>query len=219
MPETIADQVRAMREATAGTPPDPARAAYAHDRERLAADGVPHGAIGVGDLIPDTDLLDSKGQPLTLSAALENRPGVLVFYRGAWCPYCNIALRTYQAQLLPMLRRRAVGLVAVSPQRPDASLSLAEKEALEFPVLSDPGLILARHLGIAYTPPPDVIAANLGRGLDVSATSADGTDAVPMPATVVLDADRLVRWVDVHPDYSTRSEVADILTAVDSMPT
>jgi len=219
MPETIADQVRAMREARAAMPPDPARVVYAQDRERLAAEGLPQGLIAAGDRVPEAMLLDPKGQPVALSSVLANRAAVLVFYRGAWCPYCNIALRIYQAQLLPELNHRGIGLVAVSPQRPDASLSLAEKEALEFAVLSDAGLTLARQLGIVYTPPPEVIAANLGRGLDVAAGNADGTSALPMPATVVVDAGEVARWVDVHPDYSTRSEVTEILTAVDSMLT
>lgn len=140
-----------------------------------------------------------------------------MFYRGGWCPYCNIALATYQAQLLPELRRRGFGLIAVSPQKPDESLSLQEKKDLKFTVLSDPGNVLADRIGIVMTPSPEVIAAQLKLGLDLTEGNAGGTTAIPMPTTVVIDADRVVRWVDVHPDYSTRSEVRDVLAAADSV--
>jgi peroxiredoxin len=138
---------------------------------------------------------------------------VLVFYRGGWCPYCNIALATYQAQLLPELQRRGFGLIAVSPKKPDESLSLQEKKDLKFTV---PGNVLADRSGIVMTPSPEVIAAQLKLGLDLTEGNTEGTRAIPMPTTVVIDADRVARWIDVHPDYSTRSEVRDILAAADS---
>lgn len=83
-------------------------------------------------MVAETGLLDPYGQPTTMYAALAGRPAVLVSYRGGWCPYCNIALAAYQAQLLPELQRRGVGMVAVSPQKPDESLSLQEKQDLRF---------------------------------------------------------------------------------------
>ncbi len=169
-----------------------------------------------GTTVPDTDLLDVHGQPVTLYSALAGRPAVLVFYRGAWCPYCNLALATYQAQLLPQLQQRGFELIAVSPQKPDESLSRQETKDLTFIVLSDPGNVLAHRIGFVTTPSPQVIEAALTLGLDLREVNADGTAAVPMPATVVIDASHVVRWIDVHPEFSTRSEVRDILAAVDS---
>jgi peroxiredoxin len=173
--------------------------------------------LGPGATVPDGQLLDVYGQPVTLHTALAGGPAVLVFYRGGWCPYCNIVLATYQAQLLPELRRRGFGLIAVSPQKPDESLTLQEKKELTFTVLSDPGNVLAARMGIVMMPSPDVIEAQLKLGLDLTQGNADGTTAIPMPTTVVIDADRVLRWVDVHPDYSTRSEVSDILAAIDAV--
>jgi peroxiredoxin len=125
-----------------------------------------------------------------------------VFYRGVWCPYCNIALSAYQADLLP---QRGFRLVAISPRKPDGSLTMAQKHDLAFPVVSDPGNVTARRLGILTRPSPEARAAQLQLRLDLTRVNADGTVALPMPAAVILDAGRTIRWIDVHPDRSNRS--------------
>jgi peroxiredoxin len=142
---------------------------------------------------------------------------VLVFYRGAWCPYCNIALAVYQEQLLPRLAERGLPLVAISPQRPDGSLTMQQKHGLGFTVVSDPGNTLAAHLGILTQPADEARAAQLAHGLDLAAVNADGTVTLPMPATVILDAGHAVRWIDVHPDYSTRTEPQQVIDALEHL--
>jgi peroxiredoxin len=190
--------------------------AFARERAALA-DLEPVGVIAVGETLTDGELLNPQGQSTTLQAALGGQRGVLVFYRGAWCPYCNIALNAYQAELLGELEQRGVALVAVSPQTPDGSLSMQEKNDLRFAVLSDPGLRLTRSVGIITAPSEEARAAQLQLGLDLEATNADGTTALPMPTVLILDPDLTVRWVDVHPDYSTRSEPDEILRALDAL--
>lgn len=212
---TIADQVAAMRAGQApnpdGAPPNPFEA----EQAALAAVGAPDGVMAVGSTLADVELLDPTGARTMLSDALGQVRSVLVFYRGAWCPFCNIALRTYQAELLPELERRGVSLVAVSPQKPDGSLSMIEKAELTFSVLSDPGNQLATLLGILTAPSSDARAAQLAHGMDLAEINADGTPGLPMPTTVIIEGDRTVRWIDVHPDYTTRSEPAEILAALD----
>jgi peroxiredoxin len=212
---TIAQQARALADSRTRQPPNPAMSVFAEERVRLAATAVPGGVVGT--TIDDRTLVDPDGAQTTVCDALGGRVSVVVFYRGAWCPYCNIALATYQAQLLPELEHRGVNLVAISPQTPDGSLTTRDKNELRFTVLSDPGNALAGELGLVATPAPDVIAAQLQLGLDLTSTNADGTTAIPMPTTLIVDTRRVVRWVDVHPDYSSRSEVADILAALDGM--
>ena len=80
--------------------------------------------------MPDGDLLDVHGDPTSLTRLRGGRPAVVAFYRGAWCPYCNIALRTYQSELVPALGRRGVELIAISPQKPDGSLTSAQSNEL-----------------------------------------------------------------------------------------
>ena len=146
------------------------------------------------------------GSPTTLYAATADRAAVLVFYRGAWCPYCNIALSAYQQHLLPQLTERGIRLVAISPQAPDGSLSMQQKHKLAFTVLSDPGNGIARGLGILTQPSPGARAAQLQLGLDLTTVNADSTIALPMPTVAITDPDHILRWIDVHPDYSTRTE-------------
>ena len=124
-------------------------------------------------------------------------------------------MRTYQQELLPRLAERGAVLIAISPQKPDGSLSMQEKNALEFPVLSDPGNSIARALGVLTTPSLEVLAAQREHGLDLTETNADGSAELPIPTTVVIDAAGHVRWLDVHPDYTTRSEPDAILEALE----
>jgi peroxiredoxin len=215
MSATIAKQVRQLAETMAAQPPSEVMGAFAREQAALAAGDSPEGVINVGTTLPDADLLDPYGASTTLYRSVGDQLSVVVFYRGAWCPYCNIALNSYQSELVPELARRGVRLVAISPQAPDASLSMQEKNGLTFTVLSDPGNQLAKAAGILTAPSSEVRAAQLQLGLDLTAVNADGTIQIPMPTTIIVTADHLVRWVDVHPDYSTRSEPDQILAALD----
>jgi peroxiredoxin len=144
----------------------------------------------------------------------ETGPAVIVFYRGGWCPYCNLALRTYQRELLPELGAFGARLVAISPQSPDQSLSTTEKAGLAFTVLSDPGSRVARSVGIAFQQADEVLAAQRQLGLDLAQVNAEGSTQLPRPTVLIIDQNRTVRFVDVQPDYTARTEVADILTAL-----
>ena len=217
MPTTIAEQVSRLAETTAAQPPNEIMGAFTREQADLAVRGRPAGVIEVGATLPDAELLDVHGATTSLYAALGGRLSVLVFYRGAWCPYCNIALNTYQAELVPELTGRGVGLVAISPQTPDASLSTQEKHELTFTVLSDPGNQVVKAAGILTAPSDEAGAAQLQLGLDLTAVNADATTDLPMPTTIIVDTDHVIRWIDVHPDYSTRSEPGEILAAVDAL--
>lgn len=209
------DALSALRSqaAAAGGPME----AFAAEQRSLAEAGPPTGVARPGTRLPDGAVLDPHGSPTTLHAVLGGRPAVIVFYRGAWCPYCNLTLHTYQAELAPVLAARGVELVAISPQRPDGSLSVTEKNELTFAVLSDPGLAIADALGIVTAPSDGAREAQLGLGLDVAAVNADGTTRLPYPTVLVVDAGGTIRWIDVHADYTTRTDPSAILEAVDAL--
>jgi peroxiredoxin len=211
---TITEQVADFHQASAGQMPADVAEAFTAEQRALAAAGKPAGTAQPGTPLPDGELLDVTGQPTTLAAALGGRPAVIVFYRGGWCPYCNIALRAYQAQLVPALAERGIGLVAISPQTPDGSLSTKEAKELTFAVLSDPGNNIARQLGILTAPSDGARAAQLQLGLDLTQVNADGTTGLPMPTVIIADADGVIRWIDVHRDYTTRTEPGQILQAI-----
>ena len=212
---TIAEQVVTLNEGMTAQAPAEILAKFGAEQADLDAAGVPSGVAVAGSPMPDGDLLDAHGAATTLEKARDGKPAVVVFYRGAWCPFCNIALRTYEQQLVPELSARGVTLIAVSPQKPDGSLSMQETNELTFAVLSDPANQIAGQLGILTTPSDDARSAQAALGLDVTAVNADGTATLPMPTTVIVGADGTIRWIDVHPNYTTRSEPAAILSALD----
>lgn len=170
--------------------------------------------VKVGDVVPAFSLPAAAGGTRTLDDALAHGPAVLVFYRGAWCPYCNVALKAYQQEVLPQLTELGVPLVAISPQGPDGSLTIAQTNELGFPVLTDHGSAFAHQLGIVFTLTEDVQEAQLAFGNDFTQINAGGEWQLPMPTVLVVDQDRTVRFVDVRPDYTTRTEPVAILDAV-----
>ncbi|WP_236788491.1 peroxiredoxin-like family protein [Amycolatopsis sp. GM8] len=214
---TIADRTAEVRQQSAQRLPADATAAFDAELARLVGLGVPAGVAAPGTPMPDGDLLDVDGKPTTLTAARAGRPAVVVFYRGAWCPYCNVMLRAYQEKLVGELDSRGVALVAISPQQPDGSLSVAEKHDLSYAVVSDPGNQIARGLGIVFSLGEGARAGQAKLGLDLTTVNADGTHDLPLATTVVVDAEGTIRWIDVRPDYTTRSEPAEIIAAVDSL--
>jgi peroxiredoxin len=210
----IADRVAQLQSEMAGQLPGDIRNIFGAEQAALQAGGVPAGVAAPGDPVPDPQLLDVHGAPTTLAKAVGGRNAVVALYRGAWCPYCNLTLRAYQEDLVPQLAQRDIPLVAISPQKPDGSLSMQEKNELTFSVLSDPGNQLAAALGVLTAPSDDARAAQRALGLDLPETNADGTDGVPMPTVVIVDSAGIIRWIDVHPNYTTRTEVADIVEAL-----
>jgi peroxiredoxin len=213
-PATIADRVAELHQAMAGQLPDEVRNAFGAEQAALQASGVPNSVAAPGDSMPDAQLLDVNGAPTTLANAVGGRPAVAVLYRGAWCPYCNLALRAYQEHLVPQLAQRDIPLVAISPQKPDGSLSTQEKNELTFTVLSDPGNQIATALGVLTAPTDDARAAQHTLGLDLPEANADGTHGIPMPTVAIVDSAGVIRWIDVHPNYTTRTEVADVVDAL-----
>lgn len=213
----IATQVAQLRKTSSTRLPAQVTAAFDDEMDRSVAVGVPAGVARPGSPMPDGELLDPTGRSTSLTQVRRGRAAVVVFYRGSWCPYCNLTLRVYQNELVTELDARGVALIAVSPQSPDGSLTTAQKNELSFPVLSDPGLVLAEQLGMVFTQSPRALAAQTSLGLHLADENADGTARLPLATTLVIDKAGIIDWIDVHPDYTTRSEPAEILAAVDEL--
>jgi len=214
MPLTIHDQSEQLKAGAAEHLPPEVLAVFDRSIRDLLDQGIPTDTIKAGDVLDPFTLDDATGTPVGLDQIVAGGPAVIVFYRGGWCPYCNLALRTYQQELLPQLDAFGARLVAISPQSPDESLSTVEKIALEFTVLSDPGGRLADRIGIAFEQAGEVLAAQRKLGLDLAAVNAEGAVRLPRPTVLIVDQDRTVRFVDVQPDYTARTEVADIIAAL-----
>jgi peroxiredoxin len=173
--------------------------------------------LSVGDEAPDFELPDATGRQVRLSDLLRDGPVVLSFYRGDWCPYCNLTLRTWQGRL-DDLTSTGSQFVAVTPQRPSNALSLTEKHQLAFPVLSDEtqDVIRAYKLHFDLPAPLKDLYGNAW-GLDLTQQNADGSWSLPVPGTFVVDRDRKIRFAFASADYRVRAEPDDVLAAVRSL--
>ncbi len=165
------------------------------------------------DRAPNFVLPDATGNTVELETLLREGPVVLTFYRGGWCPYCNIELRALQAAL-PQIRTHGANLVAVSPQTPVQSLSTAEKNDLEFAVLSDLGNSVARKYGLVFTLPETLRPIYANFEIDLPAHNGDESFELPAPATYVIDRDGSVQYAFINADYRQRAEPADVIASL-----
>jgi peroxiredoxin len=177
---------------------------------RLSEGGLVARALPVGARAPDFVLPDATGRKVDARRLLAGGPLVIKFYRGAWCPYCNLDLQAWQRHL-PELRALGAELVAISPQTPDASLTLAQKHALEFAVLSDFGHRVARQFGIVYTLDEAMRPVLAGFGVELPAYNGDSSLELPVPATYLVERDGTIAGAWVEPDYRRRADPLEVL--------
>ncbi|MBV8990151.1 MAG: AhpC/TSA family protein [Solirubrobacterales bacterium] len=166
-----------------------------------------------GDQPPDFTLPDQHGEQVSLSSLLRRGPVVLIFYRGEWCPYCNLQLRTFQAHLAQITELGAQ-LVAISPQTPDHSLSMAEKNELGFLVLSDVRATVIDGYGLKYDVDPGTRGLLESAGNDVGAHNGPGGWVLPAAATFVIGTDGNVRYANVRGNWTERAEPASVLAVL-----
>jgi peroxiredoxin len=192
---------------------DDAFAAFDRDAEAMGSGALFAAALDVGASAPLFTLPDARGGEVALDALLARGPVVLVFYRGAWCPYCNLQLTAFQG-VLAEIRAAGAELVAVSPQTPDQSLTLAEQRALAFPVLSDTGGRVALDYGLSYTSSEEAVATLSELGVELSAFNGDDSNTLPAPSTFVIGQDGRIRFASVSGDYRWRVGPEEVLAAL-----
>ncbi len=193
--------------------PEEALAVMRAADEELVAKGVGQDALKVGDTLPDATFTSATGDTVQMSSLLANGPLIINFYRGGWCPYCNFELKAYQ-DLLGDITALGAQLVAVTPEKPDNSLSTAEKNALTFPVLTDNENAFAKALGIAFELPKPLQELYGKFGMDLPGLNAGSGWSLPIPATFVVDADGKIILADVDVNYTRRLEPSDALAAL-----
>lgn len=182
----------------------------------LAASGISARAAKAGDQAPDFVLPDTHDKCVSFSELLAKGPVVLSFYRGGWCPYCNLELRALQAAL-PELERLGASLVAIAPQTPDESLSTAQKNDLSFAVLSDAGSVVAKDFGIAFDLAEELRPIYKKFGHALPDKNGDQSWVLPIPATFVIDRDGAIAFAFVDIDYRNRLEPTDIISVLSTL--
>jgi peroxiredoxin len=175
---------------------------------------MPQPGLKVGERAPDFVLPDAFGTPVSLADSLKQGPVIVTFYRGAWCPFCNLQLRLYQ-QSLPAFRRYRAALIAITPQRPEKSRGQLEQNHYEFAILSDLDDSVMKSYRLFYE-----VAADLRdvykRNFKLELADYNGKDryVLPVPGTFVVDPQGIVRAAFADTDYTRRMEPATIIAAL-----
>ena len=179
----------------------------------LVASGAAARALKAGDKAPAFTLSDPDGRPVSSADLRARGPLVVSFYRGVWCPYCNMELQALQAAL-PEFEKLGAALVAVSPQTAPNSRKSVRQNDLGFPILSDPHNDVAAAFGLRFAMPDFLIDLYKGLKNDLPAFNGDPSWTLPMPGRFVIAQDGTVLYAEVNPDYTRRPEPDDMLPAL-----
>lgn len=181
---------------------------YKEGLESVEKSGIVKSAMQVGDMAPNFTLNNALGQPVALYDYLKEGKVILTWYRGGWCPYCNMTLNQLQDEL-PYFKANNATLIALTPELPDASISTAEKNNLEFEVLSDLGNKVAREYGIVFKLTNDV-AVRYNRKFDLNRNNGDDSNELPLAATYIIGEDGKIIYAFLDSDYRNRAEPSEL---------
>ena len=213
MSKTLAEQTQETVEAFIGGLPEEVQQTVGGVMQRLMSSNITDNASNVGDKAPGFRLPNVKGGDTTLSELLEGGPVVLSFYRGGWCPFCNLEFKALHDKL-PEMQALGATLVGISPEALAVSQQTAQDNALEFEVLSDEGNRVARDYGLVMIVDEAIRPHYMQWGIDIPTANGDETFELPVPATYVIDQSGIIRAAHVDKDYTKRMEPADIVAAL-----
>lgn len=194
---------------------DEVKRIYAEGIQAIIDAGVLDNALNVGDKAPNFTLKNAAGADISLYDRLDEGPVVLVWYRGGWCPYCNITLQRLQSEL-PNFEKHNASLIALTPEVPDSSLSTTEKNDLQFDVLSDVGHKVSEEYGVVFQL-TDEVAARYEKSFGLTEYNNDDSKKLPLAATYVIDTNGIITYAFLDADYRNRAEPKDIIEALEKL--
>ncbi|MHA6259224.1 peroxiredoxin-like family protein [Sporosarcina sp. CAU 1771] len=208
----LLEELTAYKEGFKQRAPEEKQKLMAQATKELEESGI---ALGLkkGDQAPNFKLPDVTGKLVSITEELSKGPIILVFYRGGWCPYCNLELKAYQREL-DVIKEAGATLIAISPETPDASLSTKEKNELEFIVLSDESNKVAEKFDLVFKMPDFLIEIYKESKLNVPAHNGNNDWELPKPATFVIDQSGKIVFAEVDSDYTKRVEPSKVIEIV-----
>ncbi|WP_111707073.1 peroxiredoxin-like family protein [Lutibacter citreus] len=196
---------------------------FTEEKKQIYADGIADvknsgvldKALKVGGKAPNFTLNNALNKSVSLYNELENGPVILTWYRGGWCPYCNITLH-YLQEKLPEFKKAGASLIALTPEVPDKSLSTLEKNNLEFSVLSDVDNKIGKEYGVVFELTKDV-ASIYEAGFGLSEYNGNNSNQLPLAATYVIDKSGIIQYAFLDSDYRNRAEPTAIINALQNL--
>jgi len=210
----LTEQLKARKEAGYHHVSEGKRSIMSNSTNKLIEDRLSSKALKVGDRMIDFTLPDTFGKMISLSDKLEDGNVVISFYRGGWCPYCNLELRAFQ-EILPEIERAGASFIAISPETPDNSLNTSEKNNLKFSVLSDIDNVVAKEIGLLFQMPEDLRTLYYDTfKIDLPKHNGNSDYELPMAATYVINQEGIITYAFVSEDYTERAEPLEILKVI-----
>lgn len=212
---SLTKELEDKRTAAAANIPSEKYAVMQASTNQLKEEDLSGKAFKTGQVIPAFELPNAKGNTVKSADLLKNGPLVISFYRGGWCPYCNMELRALQS-ILGKIKEAGAQLVAVTPETPDNSLTTSEKNELSFEVLSDIDNKYAKELGLVFQMPEDLREVYHSFNIDVAKHNGNNDYELPMPATYIVNTNGEIMFDFVPEDYTYRLDPEEVLKALQS---
>ncbi len=210
---TLREQLKELADGSANRHPEKAQDIMRTAIRQLESTTILEQALKTGDIIPEIRLSNANGEIIDIRSILKKHKVVLAFYRGAWCPYCNLELRALQ-NALPEIEAKGAKLVAISPQTPDNTLTTVEKNELSFEVLSDVDGIVGRKMKLIYTLPSELVELYKSFKIDLKKSNGNLENELPIAATYIVEQDGNISYHFLAEDYKLRADPEDIIKSL-----
>lgn len=207
---TLATQIEQLNDELSSQLPQEVLNAFGSSIEDLKTKNIEESSIQIGEQIPEFSLPNVYGKKVNSTEILKNGKIILAFYRGSWCPYCNLELKSLQDNISRIKERNAV-LIAISPQSPDHSLAMVEKNNIEFEVLTDHNNDFAKKLGIVFQLQDFVLPYYQNLGIDLAIFNKNNENTLPIPAVFVVDENNKVLYKFLDVNYMNRVNVEELI--------
>ena len=206
----LAKQIEQFNNELATQVPQQVLEAFGKSIEDLQKKKIEEKSIKLGEIMPEFLLPNVKNEIINSKEILKNGKMIIAFYRGSWCPYCNLQLKTLQ-DYLPKIKDKKATLVAISPQSPDSSLTVVEKHNLTFEVLTDTDNLFAKQLGISFELQDFVLPYYQALGIDLMHFNKNNDNSLPVPAVFVIDQNGKIIYKFVDGNYMNRIDIDELL--------
>jgi peroxiredoxin len=183
----------------------------------LERSGIRKQAVKVGDQLPEFELLNQAGKMVSSRELLAEKPLIVTFYRGFWCPYCNVDMAFLQTYM-PRIEELGATLVAISPEKPEYSQRIIKRQKLTFDILYDVHNEVAASFGLRWIMPDELIDLYKNK-FHYNLKQFHGVDdwTLPVPGRYLADREGIVRYAECTPDYTTRPDPDDLISVLEKL--